>query len=202
MSGRGRFWGAEDSDDSSSTGSTSSSEAGKAGAGAGRAAPAAAGRFAAYESDSESDDGGNRVARSVKERTYEKLVTTIRGLTNQLKISNWVGAVDEFEKVQAVYDRNVNVLAREVRLVNRVATSSGAERAARFLGEGRWRRSLAAAKAARQRSVSSTEALFAVLARGLRCARLMPVPEAAGRCCAVMLAAQAPQAAKPRRTSI
>jgi hypothetical protein len=135
MSGRGRFWGAEDSDDSSSTGSTSSSEAGKAGAGAGRAAPAAAGRFAAYESDSESDDGGNRVARSVKERTYEKLVTTIRGLTNQLKISNWVGAVDEFEKVQAVYDRNVNVLAREVRLVNPVATNGVADQQRVFSGK-------------------------------------------------------------------
>jgi translation initiation factor 3 subunit C len=125
MSGKGRFWGAadedssSDSDSSSGSDSSSSVEAPKAAAGAGKAAPGA--RFAAYESDSESDDDRMRVARSVKERNLEKVLTILKSMASQLKTFNWVATLEEFEKLTAAYDRNQGALAKDVSLIRKQA---------------------------------------------------------------------------------
>ena len=66
--GKGRFWGA----DAESSGESSSEDASVDGE-----APAAApgpSKFAAYESDTDSDEGGTRVARSAKERVIDRCV--------------------------------------------------------------------------------------------------------------------------------
>ena len=86
--GKSRFWGGE-SDGSESDG-TSDSSSKSSGDGAPKAAVAArgAGRFA-VESDSESEEE-NRVAKSVKDRTWEGLQTIIKAVNNHLKINSWV----------------------------------------------------------------------------------------------------------------
>jgi translation initiation factor 3 subunit C len=90
--GKSRFWGAtNDSDDSESDGSESSksSGAGEANKAAGaRGGAGGAGRWA-VESDSESEED-NRVARSVKDRTWEGLQSIIKAINNSLKINSWV----------------------------------------------------------------------------------------------------------------
>lgn len=127
---RGRFWGADEDDNSGSDTSDASDGGGAAGAKAAVTAAAAAaaggGRFAAYESDSESDDDGvDRVARSVHQRTYENLLASIRLTMNQLKISNWVGTLEEYEKLFRSYEKNAAVLNKEVRaLMRSVADAS------------------------------------------------------------------------------
>lgn len=88
--GKSRFWGGE-SDGSDSDGSDSSSKssgAGEAAAGKPVTAGKGAGRFA-VESDSESEEE-NRVAKSVKDRTWEGLQVIIKAVNNHLKINSWV----------------------------------------------------------------------------------------------------------------
>lgn len=86
---KSRFWGGE-SDGSESDGSDSSSKSSGAAEGAGKPVAAArgAGRFA-VESDSESEEE-NRVAKSVKDRTWEGLQAIIKAVNNHLKINSWV----------------------------------------------------------------------------------------------------------------
>lgn len=85
---RGRFWGGDDSesDETSSTSSGDGSHDGGARPGAAAVKPS---RWAPVESDSSSEDEG-RVARSVKDRTFESLISVIRAINNHLKINNWV----------------------------------------------------------------------------------------------------------------
>jgi translation initiation factor 3 subunit C len=90
--GKSRFWGAaNDSDDSESDGSESSKSSGaegKATAAGARGGAAGTGRWA-VESDSESEEE-NRVARSVKDRTWEGMQAIIKAINNSLKINSWV----------------------------------------------------------------------------------------------------------------
>ena len=84
---KGRFWGGDntDSDSDSSSGSEASNkEESKA-----TNAPKVQSRWA-VESESESEDE-NRIARSVKDRTFDGLQSGIRSIANSLKINNWVG---------------------------------------------------------------------------------------------------------------
>lgn len=85
---KGRFWGGDDTDSDESSGGSSSdgSQADNKQAGA----PAQKSRFAAAESESESEDEG-RIARSAKDRTFEGLQAAIKVIANHLKINNWVG---------------------------------------------------------------------------------------------------------------
>jgi translation initiation factor 3 subunit C len=88
-----RFWGAtNDSDDSESDGSESSKSSAsgeKKTAGAGARGGAAGDKRWAVESDSESEEE-NRVARSVKDRTWEGMQSIIKAINNSLKINSWV----------------------------------------------------------------------------------------------------------------
>jgi hypothetical protein len=70
-------------------------------------------RFAAYDSDSEESDDGNRVARSVKERTWDKLLSIIKVVHNNLKINNWVALQEEFDKLNSTLDKSFAVVMKE-----------------------------------------------------------------------------------------
>ena len=111
---KGRFWGDDDEEETSSEEETEDEKIISDGLKTTTNIPSGMNRFAAYESDSDSSDDGNRVARSAKERVYESLTSVIKALSNQLKISNWVGTQEEYEKMQKIYDRNVNLLLKEV----------------------------------------------------------------------------------------
>ena len=83
--GKGRFWGAD------AGASSSEEEEDAAVGGAGEAVAAAApAKFAAYASDSDSDDGGARVARSAKERVVDSLAVVIKALSHAQAHTNWV----------------------------------------------------------------------------------------------------------------
>ena len=87
---RGRFWGGDDSESESSSSSSGEGSQVDAGGVARPGAVAKATRFAAVDSDSSSEDEG-RVARSVKDRTFDGLAAIIKTVNNQLKMNHWVG---------------------------------------------------------------------------------------------------------------
>ena len=101
--GKSRFWGGE-SDGSESDGSESSSNS--SGSGDAAAKPAAvtrgAGRFQ-VESDSESEEE-NRVAKSVKDRTWEGLQVIIKAVNNHLKINSWVSLQEGMHDLLTLWD--------------------------------------------------------------------------------------------------